>query len=524
PSAGRITYVWLFSIVGIFVLLLACINFINLSTARSEKRTREVGVRKTMGSGKGQLVSQFLSESFMVVVVAFVLSVVLVALLQTWFNELADKEIALPFDSLIFWLMAISFIVIIGFIAGIYPAFYLSSFQPVKVLKGALHAGRFAALPRKILVVVQFTVSVVLIIGTIIVYRQIQFAQDRPIGYDRNNLITLDMNDPNYKNKQDVLKTELLRTGVAIEMATSSSPLTSVNNFTNGYEWQGKDPNMDAEFAICNVTRDFGKTVGWEFAAGRDFSENFSSDSLDAIIINEAAVKYMGLKNAVGQKLTDVDEFGQKKWSRTIIGVVKDLVMESPYAPVNPTLYYFNANASRQLHIKINPAVSASVALPTIEAVLNKIVPTALFNYKFVDEEYARKFSQEERIGKLSGVFSVLAIFISCLGLFGLASYVAEQRTKEIGIRKVLGASVSNLWRMLSKDFVVLVIISCVIAIPIAYYFMNGWLQKYQYRTEVSWWIFLITCIGAIAITLLTVSFQAIKAALMNPVNSLRSE
>ena len=523
PSGGRITYVWLFGMVGVFVLLLACINFINLSTARSEKRAKEVGVRKTIGAGKSQLVCQFLSESFIVVVSAFMLSATLVALLQNWFNGLADKDIALPFGNPVFWIMAGSFILFTGFIAGIYPAFYLSSFQPVKVLKGVLHFGPFAALPRKVLVVVQFTVSVVLIIGTLIVYEQIQFARNRPIGYDRENLITLEMSDPNYKSKLDVLRTELIRSGVVSEVTTSSGPLTAIQNITNGYEWPGKGPNLDAVFAVCNVAPDFGKTVGWEFVAGRDFS-NLSTDSVDAIIINEAAVRYMGLTNPVGQQFTDVDDFGRKNWSRTIIGVIKDMVMESPYEPVKPTLYYFNAYASRLLHIKINPIVSASVALPKIEAVLKKIVPTALFDYKFVDEEYARKFSQEVRIGKLSGIFSIVAILISCLGLLGLASFVAEQRTKEIGIRKVMGATISDIWQMLSKDFVVLVVISCIIAIPISYYFMNSWLQKYEYHIEISWWIFLVTGVGALFITLLTVSFQAVKAALMNPVNSLRSE
>ena len=337
-------------------------------------------------------------------------------------------------------------------------------------------------------------------------------------------MISLEMDDPNYKGKMDALKTELLRSGVVSDVATSSSPLTAINNITNGYQWPGKDPNMDAEFVTCNVSRDFGKTVSWEIVDGRDFSEDFSTDSIGAIIVNEAAIKYMGIENPVGQEFTDVNEFGVKKWSRTIIGVVRDMIMESPYDPVKPTLYYYNSHASRLLHIKINPTVSATSALSKIESVLKEVVPTALFDYKFVDEEYARKFSQEERIGKLSGIFSILAILISCLGLFGLASFVAEQRTKEIGIRKVMGATVSGIWQMLSKDFVVLVIISCIIAIPIAIYFMGGWLQKYQYRTTISWWIFLVTGIGAMVITLLTVSFQAVKAALMNPVKSLRSE
>ncbi|MEX2231156.1 MAG: ABC transporter permease [Cyclobacteriaceae bacterium] len=524
PTGGRITFVWGFGIVGIFVLLLACINFINLSTARSEKRAREVGVRKTIGSSQGQLIFQFLGESFMVVMMAFFMSLVLLSLLQGWFNELADKDIAMPFSNLGFWVIAFLFLVLTGFMAGLYPAAYLSSFQPVKVLKGTLNVGQFASFPRQVLVVVQFTVSVILIIGTLVVYQQIEFARNRPIGYDRNGLITVPMADPEYIGKHDVLKTELLNTGVISELSLSSGPLTSITNMTGGYEWPGKDPNIDAVFVICNVTPDFGKTIGWEFVAGRDFSSDISTDLADAIIINETAANYMSLANPVGKELIDVDEFGNPQWSRKIIGVVKDIVMESPYEPVMQTLYYFNKNASSKLHIKINPAVSASVALPKIEAVFKRVLPSTLFDYQFVDEQYARKFGQEERIGKLSGLFSGLAIFISCLGLFGLASFVAEQRTKEIGIRKVMGASVSNLLRMLSRDFVLLVIISCVIAIPIALYFMSRWLQRFDYRTEISMWILLVTCIGALVITLLTVSYQALRAAMMNPVKSLRSE
>jgi predicted permease len=524
PAEGRITYVWLFGIVGIFVLLLACINFINLSTARSQERAREVGVRKAIGSGKSELIAQFLTESFLVVMLSFVCSVVLVIVLQKAFNDLADKDIVLPFGNPFFWVLTILFLFLTGLLSGMYPAFYLSSFQPVKVLKGILRTGRLALLPRKILVVTQFTVSVVLIIGTLIIYKQIQHSRNRPIGYSRESLIMMELSDPNFKDRQDVLRNELLNTGVVYSMATSSSPLTAIWNTTNGYEWVGKDPGLDAEFAICNVTPEFGKTVGWEIIEGRDFSKDLPTDTTESIIINEAAAKYMGLKNAVGQQLTDVDEFGKPKWTRTIIGVVKNMVMESPYDQVRQTIYYFNKNALNILHVRINPAVSASIALPKIQEAIEKVAPSALFDYKFVDEEYARKFSQEVRIGKLSGVFSVLAIFISCMGIFGLASFVASQRTKEIGIRKVLGASVINLWRMLSKDFVILVLVSCFIAIPIGYYLMHNWLEKFEYRTEISWWIFLVTCIAAVAITILTVSFQAIKAAMMNPVKSLKSE
>jgi hypothetical protein len=481
-------------------------------------------VRKAIGSGKGQLISQFLSESYLVVLVAFLVALLLLLLVHKPFNELSDKNVALPFANPFFWAVAIPFLLLTGCLAGLYPAFYLSSFEPVKVLKGVIQHGRTAALPRKIMVVVQFTVSVVLIMGTLVVYQQIQYARNRPIGYDRQSLITLDMGDPGYKGKGEVLRNELLRSGVVAHVATSSSPLTEVWNVTGGYEWQGKDPSLDASFVRCNVTPEYGKTAGWQVVAGRDFSRELATDTTDALIINQAAAKYMGLKDPVGQKLIDVDEFGTQKWSKTIIGVVKDMVMASPYEQVQPTIYYFNDNAFKLLHIKINPAVSAGVALPKIEAVLKSIVPSALFNYTFVDEAYGRKFSQEQRIGTLAGIFSMLAIFISCLGLFGLASFMAEQRTKEIGIRKVLGASVYTLWHMQTKEFITLVIFACLIAVPISHLFMRSWLEKYEYHTEISPWILFVTCVGALLITLLTVSYQAVKAALMNPVKTLRNE
>lgn len=523
PAGGRITYVWLFGIVGVFVLVLACINFVNLSTARSEKRAREVGVRKTMGSAKSQLISQFMSESFMIVMIAFALAMVLLVLLTPSFNQLSDKRIEPPLDKSFFWIASIAFISFTGFLAGVYPAFYLSSFQPVQVLKGKFMVGRPSGLSRKILVVLQFTVSVVLIVGTLVVYEQIQFAQDRPIGYDRQGLIFLYLNQ-SYRGKLETLQNELLESGFVTETATSSGPLTAIWNNTSGYTWPGKDANFDAEFAICNVTRNFGRTVGWEMASGRDFSKEAITDSVDAIIVNEAAVRYMGLTDPVGTEFTDLNDTGEKKWTRTIVGVVKDLVMESPYDPVRPTLFFYHHTALNVLNMRIDPSLSASVALPKIESIVKKIVPDAVFDFQFVDQAYARKFNQEQRIATLSGVFSVLAMVICCLGLSGLASFVAEQRTKEISIRKIVGASNFSLWKMLAKDFVLLVILSCVIAIPIAYYLMNNWLQQYQYRTTISLWLLLVTCVSAGAITLLTVSFQSIKAAKTNPVKNLRAE
>lgn len=524
PTGGRITFVWLFGIVGAFVLLLACINFMNLSTAQSEKRTREVGVRKVIGSARRQLVTQFLSESFIVVIFAFFLSITLVVLLQPWFSHLTEKDISLPFINPVFWALGAGFVIVTGFLAGAYPALYLSSFQPASVLKGVFHFGRFAALPRKLLVIVQFTVSVVLIIGTLVVYQQVQFARNRTVGYDRNGLITVEMNDPGYVGKEDLIRTQLLGSDVVSDVAFSSSPMTAIWNTTGGYEWDGKDPNLDAEFARCKVTPEYGKTVGWKVIAGRDYSRDHTTDETDAVIISKTASEYMGMKDPIGQTLTDVDEFGAHKWTRTIIGVVDDIIMDSPYEPVMQAIFLPDDGENAMLHVRISPDRGAAEALPVIETLLNKVVPSALFEYKFVDEDYATKFAQEQRVGELAGIFAVLAIFISCLGLFGLASFVAERRTKEIGIRKIMGASVSKLWQMLARDFVILVMVSCIIAAPAGYYLMTKWLGKYEYHTEITGWMLAATSLGALAITLLTVSYHSIRAAMMNPVNSLRSE
>jgi ABC-type antimicrobial peptide transport system permease subunit len=516
-KGGRISYVWMFGIIGVFVLLLACINFMNLSTARSEKRSKEVGVRKAIGSLREQIIVQFLSESMIMALIAFVLSIVLVLIFLPFFNEMADKQMHIPFGNIWFWLSTLLFILFTGLVSGSYPAFYLSSFSAVKVLKGTFKAGRYSALPRQIMVVLQFAISVALIIGTIIVFRQIEYAKDRPVGYSREGLITIMMNTPDLFGHYDAIRNDLLQTFAVENMAESSSPTTGTWSNQIGFDWAGKDPSSTPLFGTIAVTADFGKTINWHVLKGRDFSRTIKSDTA-CMVINESAVKLIGFKDPVGKPI----KFNGQQL--TIIGVIGDMVMDSPYFPVQPTVFFLNPGWANVVTIKIKPAVSVPVALDKIGNVFRHYNPGSPFNYKFTDQDYADKFADEMRIGKLASFFAVLAVFISSLGLFGLASFVAEQRTKEIGVRKVLGASVGNLWAMLSKEFVILVSISCLIAIPLAWYYLYTWLKGYKYHTEISWWVFAVACLGAMVITLLTISVQAIKAASANPVKSLRSE
>jgi len=438
-------------------------------------------------------------------------------LLSPLFNEVAGKKIEVPWQNPLFWFSSLAFILITGLLSGSYPALYLSSFQPLKVLKGTFRVGKFASIPRKVLVVTQFTVSVMLIIGTIIVYQQIQHAKNRPIGYTRHGLINVSM-EPELRDHYDAVRDELKKSGAIEEMAASNSPLTQIWNTNGGFEWEGKDPNMAVDFPNNIVTHEFGKTVNWEIKAGRDFSRDLASDST-AFIINESAARFFGFNDPVGKIL---------KWNGvpfTVIGIVNDIMQESPFYPVRPTLYHTGGydevyNLIFRLAANKNPKQS----LTAIENVLKRFTPNVPFDYKFVDEEFGNKFKKEERIGKLSSYFAILAIFISCLGLFGMASFVAEQRTKEIGIRKVLGASVVNLWRLLSTEFFVLVLLSCFIAAPVAWYYLKDWLTNYDYRIEIRWQVFVIAALVALIITLFTVSFQAIKAAIANPTKSLRTE
>lgn len=514
---GRIKYVWMFGIIGGFVLLMACINFMNLSTARSEKRAREIGIRKAIGSHRKHLIAQFFTESVLVAGLSFVLSVIIVQVSLPFFNTVAEKQISILWSNPVFWASGLGFTLATGLIAGSYPALYLSSIQSVKALKGTYKAGRMAAIPRKVLVVVQFSISFILIVGTLVVFKQIEFARNRPLGYNSNGLVAMPLLTNDIHGHFEAVKTELTNTGTIVNMAESESPLTSTWSTTSGFDWPGKDPALSVDFPTVGVSFDFGKTIGWEIVQGRDFSKDFGSDS-SSVILNEAAVAFMSLPNPVGET---VRWFGNPL---KVVGVIKDVIASSPYEPVAPTVYYINNDAGNYAIARISPTVSSNEAMATIETVFTKFNPSQPFEYQFVDEAYAGKFGNEQRIGKLASAFASLAIFISCLGIFGLASFVAEQRTKEIGVRKVLGASLFDLWKLLSRDFAVLVVLSCLVAIPLAYYLLAGWLENYEYHTTLSWWIFALTLLGTVIVTLSTVSYQAIKAAMINPGRSLKSE
>jgi hypothetical protein len=521
PEGGRIRFVWFFGIIGAFVLLLACINFMNLSTARSERRAKEVGIRKTIGSLRSQLIAQFLGESVLLAILSLLLAIGLAFVSLPLFNSLAAKEIVLPLASPRFWLFTVGFTLFTGILAGSYPAFYLSSFRPVKVLKGLFRAGRSATLPRQVLVTLQFTISLSLIIGTIVVFRQITFAKDRPIGYTREGLVTIPLNTDTLHNHFDALRNELLVSGLVSNVAESSLPTTAFVN-GNGMQWEGQTEDQKSiNYNNVNITPEFGPTVGWKVEKGRDLSRDFPTDS-SAMLINAAAAKAMGIRDPIGLQVMFAP-FGETPKAYHIVGIVGDMLANSPYEAIGPAIFLGDGWMGN-ITIRIRPGASMHTAIAGLEKIFRKFNPASPFIYHFNDEDYAKKFAAENSIGGLGAIFAGLAIFISCLGLFGLASFTAEQRTREIGIRKVLGAGVINLWTLLTRNFLKLVILSMLISIPLVYLGMYRWLQNYPYHAPLSWWIFASAAAGILLITLFTVSFQSIKAALANPIRSLRTE
>ncbi|MDB5144320.1 MAG: macB 22 [Mucilaginibacter sp.] len=515
-DGGRIGYVHLFSVIAIFILLIACINFMNLTTARSLKRAREIGVRKVVGAMRPTLIRQFLGESLLLTSIAVLFSLILMALLLPVFNQITGKQISLPFDQPAFWLELLGLTLITGIVAGSYPALFLSSFKPVKVLKGAVKMTSGVVIFRKGLVVFQFVLSVVLIISTIIITRQVNYVENQNLGYDRENLIYIPL-EGDLAGKYDLFKNELLKMDGIQEVTRTTDVPTNIQNSTGGVDWDGKDPNINIQFTQASVGYNFVRTLKLKLLQGRDFSKDFGTDSA-GYLVNEAALKRIGYKDPVGKRLT----FWGKKG--TIIGVLKDYHIASLQQAIVPLILRLSEKESwGNALIRTKPG-QTKLALASMEKLCKQLNPNFQFSYYFSDEQYQKLYNNEQVVSKLSNVFASLAIIISCLGLLGLAMFTAEQRVKEIGIRKVLGAGLGSLFSLLSSEFLILVGIALLIASPLAWYGMNKWLQNYAYHTSVEWWFFALAAIIALLITVVTISFQTIKAALVNPVKSLRSE
>ena len=515
-SGGRIEFVKMFGLIAVFILVIACINFMNLSTARSERRAREVGIRKSVGSRRYELVLQFIGESLFISTIAFVVAIILAQLLMPYYNNMVDKKLFINYGSIEFWIFSLGLILLTGVISGSYPAFYLSSFQPVKVLKGKIQAGKGGSTPRKVLVTLQFGFSILLIISTIVIYQQIQHSKSRNLGYDQENLITVDYTEEIGKNFRPI-KLELLKTGVAKAVTKSNSPITDIwsNNFLG---WPGKPETQKVIFSTIASEYDYTKTMGIKVLEGRDFSEDFKSDTM-AIIVNKAAMDLMQLKNPIGEKL---DLWGRK---RELIGIVDNVLMGSPFQPVKPMFLVLDPGWAGAVTIRLEKTSDMAASLKKVEDVFKKYSPAYPFEYEFADAEFAKKFNDINMTSRLASLFALLAIVITGLGLFGLAAFAAEQRTKEIGIRKVMGASVASLVGLMSKDFSRLVIIAFVISSPAAWWLLNRFiLSQYKDRIEIAWWVFPLTGLIALVFALVIVSTQSLRAAHANPAVSLRND
>ena len=516
-DGGRIEFVRLFGIVAGFILLIACINFMNLSTARSERRAKEVGIRKVVGAPRGTLIGQFIGESVLLSFLAAILAIGIVLVSLPGFNQLTEKHLFIPFGSIWFWLSGIGFILFTGLLAGSYPAFFLSSFQPVKVLKGTFKAANALVTPRKVLVVLQFTFAIVLIICTIIVKQQIDYARGRDTGYERGSLVFHYMTGELDK-KYDLIKQELLSSGAAVSVCKTSSPLTENYSDTWGFVWAGKDPGDKTDFNYFCTDQQLVKTTGIQLVKGRDFDlQQYPTDST-GMLLNESAVKAMHFKEPLGQIVKD----GETPYH--VVGVIKDFIIQSPYEPIRPMVIVGAKGWFSTINFKLPGNTLTTASLHKAEAIFRRYNPEYPFEYHFADAEYAEKFDDERRIGTLAGLFAALTVFISCLGLFGLATYMAENRVKEIGVRKVLGASVGGIATLLSKEFLKLVLLSFIVAAPVAWWAMYTWLKNYSYRVSIQWWVFAMAAVLSMGIAVLTVSYQAIRAGFSNPAKSLRSE
>ena len=515
-DGGNIKYVMLFSTIALIILLIACINFMNLATARSEQRAKEVGVLKVMGAGKKGLIGKFISESLLMSFLAVLLALGLLYVLMPFYNELVEKQLSVNLFNPLHVGSLLGIGLLAGLIAGSYPAFYLSSFNPIKVLKGIkVKSSAGVIFIRKGLVITQFTASVILIISTIIVYRQVQHIKDRDLGYNKNNLIYTDLQG-NMKDHFSEIKNTLIATGYVENAATSLHDALHVYSYGDGFSWQGKNPNARLPIHNNVVSSEYISTMHMKLVAGRDFyADNADSGN---VIINQSMANLMGNQGKIGSIIT------AGNYTLTVVGIIKDFIYNDVYGQGAPLVLFNGGYSATVMAVRFKRNVNISQAMEKTEEVMKSENPGFPFEYRFADKDFDAMFSSETLIGKLAGVFAILAIFISCLGLFGLASYTAERRTKEIGIRKVLGASAPELTGLLAKEFLQLVTVSCIIAFPVAWWFMNNWLQDYSYRTTIQWWMFALAGLSALLIALITVSFQAIKAAIANPVKSLRME
>ena len=521
---GSIRYIYIFSAVALFILLIACINFMNLTTARSANRAKEVGIRKVLGTGKKQLIWQFLSESILMVGLSLTIAVAITWLSLPAFNGIANKAISItgllspPILILLFLLP-----VIVGFIAGSYPAFFLSSFRPVEALKSKLKIGGKSGGLRSALVVFQFATSIVLIIGTIVVYKQLHFIQTKDIGFNKDQVLVI--NDAYSLGKNlDVFKEDISRLS-SVKSATTSGylPIDNTGRSNNTFfSTPAADVKSGFNIEEWLVDEDYLPTMGMQLVSGRNFSKEFPSDS-SAVLINEAMAKLLNRKELLNSKVYKGAGDGNNLAAYNIIGVVKNFNYESLHKNVGPLCLRINRYGGELVSFKVDASNIGNI-ISAAENRWKSLAPAMPFSYRFLDESFNQMYDAEQRVGKVALIFSVLAIAIACLGLFGLATFIAEQRTKEVGVRKVLGASVSGIVRLLSKDFIKLVAIAFIIAVPLGWYFMHRWLQDFAYRIDIEWWVYAVAGILALLIALITVSTQAIRAALANPVKSLRSE
>jgi putative ABC transport system permease protein len=515
---GDIEQIWLFVVLAFGILLIACINFMNMATAKSEKRAKEVGIKKTIGANRISLILQFLTESMVLTLVAVVVAIALLEISLPAFNGLLGINLGISYFDTATWIGILAIVIATGLIAGSYPAFYLSGFNPIQTLKRKINAkGNFSISLRQVLVVGQFCFAIILIISTLVIYKQIQYIKNKPVGFDLNALVEIPQ-DGELKTKFDLFKTEMLKSGAVTSMYQSSVSLSHHSRNFMDVVWDGMTkPENDIMFNQVATSYDFIKTNGIKLLMGRDFSKNFASDS-SAVMVSASAVKVFGYKEPIGKK---IKLFGSEA---NIIGVFDDYVWDSPYKSNNPQVIFLNPAQTGSITMRLNNQNSLQVNIETIGKITKAFNPAYPVEIKFVNALYQEKYKTEKTLGILSNLFGGLAIFVSCLGLFGLVAYRAEQRTKEFGVRKVLGASVANLMQLLSLSFIKMIVVAIVIAVPISYFAMGKWLSNFEFHTDISWWIVPVAALGTLLMALVTVSSLAYRTAKSNPVDALKYE